>query len=402
MSEFQKSLIGAAIFPHGSKAVVILEAGITRNHFTGDVRAAWEAVERIIAKGAPLNLLTLSEAVRGRLNACFVEECLDACPSAEFTLYNIEQVKKETLLRQAKEAAEVCRKQLQAATLDDAEVVLSDCQTRMLNLNPANIEQAVPLEDCISEFAEQCEAGTVGVIPWPMDAITNHYGRLQEEFIIIHALPSVGKTAFVIQWLCHLHRNGFKTAFASLESSKRAIAPRFLSHLGQVDTLQMKRGYISTDTRRKVEQAKQEARELKLSIKDGHMTDSQLATWCRIQKQAGAQIIFIDNLRHIDSAKKFQDETRKFMEMSLSVKRIRDQLHIPVVLLHHSNENGAVGWSRDLVKDADILLAMQNDGEIGDGTDKIDFIFQKHRDGGTSTVSSAFIKPFQTFTPYPH
>ncbi len=397
MSEFQKSLIGASIMQHDSQAPAILEAGITRNHFTGEARIAWASIECMIADGKPLNLLTLCEEAKGRIDARFVEKCLDASLSAAFTDYNIEQVKKETLLRQAKDAVEECRKQLSIATLDDAETILTDCQTRMLQIVNAAPNKTVPLHDHISNFVRQCEKGEAGVIPWPLESIANQYGKLLEEFIIIHALPSIGKTALVIQWITHLHGNGFKTAFASLESSARAIAPRFLSHVGQIDTLRMKRGYVPPQTRQKAEKAVQKVSELGIVIKDGHMTDSQLAAWCRIQKQAGAQIIFIDNLRHIDSSRTFQDETRKFMEMSLAVKRIRDQLRIPIVLLHHSNENGAVGWSRDIVKDADIILSLEKDGGLGAGVDKINFTFQKHRDGGTCTIPFVFNKPFQTF-----
>lgn len=395
-SNFQKALIGAALAPYDSQLEKIIEAGITREDFTGTARQVWAELEAMFCAGRAVNLLTVTEGLAGRVEPQYIESCLDTCPSAAFTPHNIELVRRETLLRRGRALLLGVEAAIQSATTDNAEAVIADIQTRWFDLAIPR-DESLKLHEHMGEFIRQCGEGTAGVVPWFLPVIQNRYGKLTEEFIVIHAQPSVGKTAFIIQWITYLHRNGFKAAFASLESSARGIAPRFLSHIGEINALHMKTGHTSAEMSRRAANAVEEARQLGFVIRDGNMTDGQLAAWCRIQKQAGAQIIFIDNLRHIDSAQRYQDETRKFMEVSLSVKRIRDQLHIPVVLLHHSNEAGDVSWCKDIKKDADILLHLNRCGSRDNDTDEVDLVFQKGRDSGEFAIPALFHKSVQTF-----
>jgi replicative DNA helicase len=332
------------------------------------------------------------------INFQFLSECVDACPTAHFVDHYISSLKRETLLRRAASMLLDCQDQLQGATSDTAEEVIASLQKGWLDLR-IDTPTADSLPDSMAEFIRQCKEGIAGVVPWFLPEIQQRYGKLTEEFVIIHSQPSIGKTALVIQWITYLHRIGFKSAFASLESSVRGIAPRFISHVAQVNSLLMKTGFCSTENMAKAEKSVQIVDDLKFCIRSGHMTDGQLMAWCRIQKQSGAQIIFIDNLRHIDTVSTYDSEIRKFMEISLSVKRIRDQLGIPVVLLHHSNEAGDVGWCKDIKKDADVIVYLDRRAENGGGqsVDLVDWVFQKGRDSGTFTIPTRFDKTVQTY-----
>lgn len=375
---------------------VALELGVDRNDFVGANAAIWSDIEKMYATSIPVTMMKLFERMPEYINE--IEDCANCASVTESqTLYFSDSVKRETLLRNARRLILEAQDFIESANADNAEEVIAEIQKQWIDLRITRVDDK-EIHEHIGDFIEDCEKGELGVVPWFLPSLRKRYGRLTEEFIVLHAQPSVGKTAFVVQWMTYLHRNGYKAALATLESSKKGIAPRFLSHIGQVNTLLMKNGNPFPDDNKRAKAAFMEAKELAFVVKDGAMTDGQLMAWCKIQKQNGAQIIFIDNLRHIDSVTKYESETRKFMEISLAVKRIRDELGIPVVLLHHSNEDGDVGWSKDIKKDVDALVYLdKQEGDYGSFTDRVDFVFQKGRDTGTFTIETLFQKDMQTY-----
>ena len=395
MTVSQKALIGAS-FEDQRLLEAILELGVTRDDFTAECKLLWIDIEKMYAKGIPVTVGKAYERVPEFID--LIEECTENSPKTESqTIYFADSVKREALLRKAHGLILEAQDFIETANADNAEEVIAEIQKQWIDLRINKVDDKA-IHEHIGEFIQQCDEGEIGVIPWFLTSLQERYGKLVEEFIVVHAQPSVGKTAFVVQWMTYLHRNGYKAALASLESSKKGIAPRFLSHIGQVNTLLMKNGNGFPDDKKKAQKAFDEAKELAFNVKDGHMTDGQLMAWCKIQKQNGVQIIFIDNLRHIDSVTKYDSEVRKFMEISLAVKRIRDELGIPVVLLHHSNEDGDVGWSKDIKKDVDALIYLdKREGEYGAFVDKVDFVFQKGRDTGTFTIETLFQKDMQTY-----
>ncbi len=397
MSSYQKGLIHFVLRPFDSKLETILEAGITSEDFTGDYKTIWREIEKVFAVEGEVHSLKIHGNLPTLMMA--ITECED-CAVSDYLLPSIiEDAKHETLHRRLKTSLFEFSEAIKEVNAADVETFLGSIQQKFLNIETQTDKRTI-LYEAMAEFVEKCRAGNYGTIPWPITRIQNRYGNLSEEFIVIHALPSIGKTALVIQWMVFLARKGIKCALASLESSTASISPRFISHIGQVNSLTMKCAGLSPSTEKKALSAIEEAKSLHklINIRDGNMNDGQLLAWCRIQKQQGAKIIFIDNLRHIDSVKTFETEIRKFMELSLSVKRIRDQIKIPVVLLHHSNEAGDIGWSKDIRKDVDIEIAIERVNPSVDGQpDDIRFNFKKARDAGTFMIEAEFDKEYQTY-----
>ncbi len=394
MTETQKVLIGYVLtVDDGFDS--IMESGISRNDFTGQCKYVWTEIERLYSENIPVTLSKVMERATGAFD--LVIECADAGCVSSHSGYYVTSILRETLMRNASAAIEEARISVLEADCDNIEVVVADIQMKLIDLVIEKPEDK-PLHEHMQGFVDDCKAGDYGIVPWFLPKLNAMCGKLVEEFVVLHAQPSVGKTAFIVQWATDLRRRGFNPAIATLESSKKSLAQRFISHLGQVNTLLMKTGRSFPDDYKKADKAILEAERLDFNVRDGVMTDGQLMAWAKIQKNNGADIIFIDNLRHIDSIKSFADETRKFMEISLSVKRIRDHIKIPVILLHHSNEDGDVGWCKDIKKDVDFLIYLERKDNGGvPNIDNVDFVFQKARDAGTFKIRTDFKKDMQTY-----
>jgi hypothetical protein len=93
--------------------------------------------------------------------------------------------------------------------------------------------------------------------------------------------------------------------------------------------------------------------------------------------------------------------------VSLRLKRMRDDLRIPVIALHHANAEGDVSWSRDLRRDVDVLLMMAHNEERSVTPESangfrgrwfVDWTVDKCRDGRKGmTLVTEFDKERQVF-----
>jgi len=360
----QQAIIGYVLSDFTDGFDGIMESGVAPSDFTGECKTIWMEIEKAYAENIPITQLKISD----RLGAGFWDIVGDCCENGcldSDLQYNLDSLKRETLIRRSYDIILNAQDNIQTANCDNIEQIVADLQKDVINLHIEKPNDK-PMHEHMGEFVEKCKEGTVGVVPWFFPALNRRCGKLVEEFIVVHAQPSVGKTAFIVQWATYLRRNGFNPAIVTLESPKKSLAQRFISHMGQVNTLFMKTGSSHPDDYMKAGRATREAEELGFNIRDGM---------------------------------NYESETRKFMEISLSVKRIRDHIGIPVVLLHHSNEDGRVGWAKDIEKDVDYLIYLERkDNTTGDKMcDNIDFVFQKGRDAGTFTLNTLFKKDMQTY-----
>jgi hypothetical protein len=98
-----------------------------------------------------------------------------------------------------------------------------------------------------------------------------------------------------------------------------------------------------------------------------------------------------------------KDTVEQFRELFLGCKRIRDDVDLPFMILHHTNTEGEAAWSRDIERDADIMLHMNvtSESNKGDPVDEyigIGFEFRKYREDASGLIiETEFKRRIQTF-----
>lgn len=263
--------------------------------------------------------------------------------------------------------------------------------------------------DWLDRMTEPEETSTM--LDWPVRTITETVGRVDRELIWVVALPSVGKTAWTLQWMAVLAKQGHITSLASLESSQESVASRLISHTAPMDTFNIRQRRADLT---EIEAARRAADALSSNIRvtDSGMSLDQLYSWGRAEKRAGSKILIVDNTRHIRMGS--GDRVQHMAEISNRMKQLRDDTKLPVVILHHSgfDQNGKekVSWSSDIEKDADMLIFLRDndkvnkpEGEKSPMPDRwcVTCDFDKNREGGRFARSlMEFDKPTQTFKPW--
>jgi replicative DNA helicase len=205
------------------------------------------------------------------------------------------------------------------------------------------------------------------LLDWPVDTLTQAIGRLDREVVWIIAQPSMGKTAFVIQWLLNLAEQGHVVSFASLESSRQLVASRALANWCPLNNYPIRQRRASAELVKQAYETADRLPKLVRVIDGGQRTLDQLYAWGRAEARLGSRLIVVDNTRHI-KVRGNVDRVNEVAEISQRMKQLRDDTGVPVVMLHHSSvdkKNGKedASWSSDIRKDTDIMLFLRHDEE---------------------------------------
>jgi len=337
-----------------------------------------------------------------------LESCVDSLDTIAHLEYHAEQLRGYRLIQAGTDNAERAASLLLQSDPLDAVDVISRIQDSWIELC-APADEGRPLAEIGAELIEEWRTDKAfeNRITWPMAKLNEIIGPLEDELVFLVAKESVGKTAFAIQLIVNA-AHGHKTAsFASLESSKKRILPRFIGHVGQINTLGMKYGKGTQEDFNAAMDAVSKIREMPLRVIDTPSTIDQLYAWAKGEKAAGSKLVVIDNMRHIRPSRKYNSPIEQMRDFSIRLKHIRDDVRLPVVVLHHTNDSGDVSWAKDIRRDADILLFLSEDeanstkptSENGYvGRTIVDCDVDKNRDGRAHIIiKTEFRKEVQTF-----
>jgi replicative DNA helicase len=410
-ADVERGTMGAILYDAARAMPLCIQAGCRADWFADrTLAAAYQLAERAYGDGKPVDLLTIGAKAKRPSSLALLEECAGAAWTATNIGYYLEMLEQYATHAAALEMAEQARARLAKLHPLDAADQIDDIKSAWESLGTRNLNKAPELYalamDAIRQWTTPKTERPLR-IQWPVHALDQIIGGLTEELVYLCAAESVGKTAFVLQFLIGNGKAGICGAMASLESSAKRLVPRMLSQLAGLNTLEVDRGYYDQDDVAALQAAADALRNPGFVVADHPMTTEQLLAWGRLSVSRGAQYLVIDNTRHIQVRQRFNSPVEEMRYISLRLKRMRDELRVPVVALHHANANGDVSWSKDLRWDVDVLVMMAHNAEkstvpvAGDGFRGrwfVDFGIEKNRDGRKGmTITSEFDKERQVF-----
>lgn len=207
-----------------------------------------------------------------------------------------------------------------------------------------------------------------------LDYFTNG-GFAKEEYVIIAARPSIGKTAFALSMMYNMIRNGTKLAFFSLEMPASSIAKRLFSISSKIDLKKIQNANFIGDEYDRLLSSVEQLFELKDNmyiIDVPNISLSELRTKARIlKKERDIECIVIDYIGLISLSPNYSS-LKKFEQVSmisLALKSLARELKIPVICLCQ------VG--RDSEEQAPILSNLRDSGSIEQDADVVCFLHRK-------------------------
>ncbi|MCL2410648.1 MAG: replicative DNA helicase [Treponema sp.] len=200
-----------------------------------------------------------------------------------------------------------------------------------------------------------------------LDEYTSGFQR--DEFIIIGARPSVGKTALALNIASHIaFHQKIPTAFFSLEMSDIALVQRLISSEAMVKAQNLRKGVLSSVDYGKVVNVMSVIDAAPFHIVD--MPNMKLldlrAQARKLKAQQDVKIIFIDYLGLIGHENSSLARYEQISEISRSLKSLARELHVPIVVLCQ--------LTRDAQREAPTLAHLRDSGSIEQDADLVLFL----------------------------
>jgi len=394
----------------------------------------FEAVLSLDAKGLRADIQTVVQELKqmGKLDeaggASYVSGLTTVIPSSANIDYYAQMVRNYSLKRSLLKVAS----KIGVNAYDEskeARETLEEVQQSIFELSDdRQVFSARKIKEVLKETIERIDS--VMKSKNPITGISSGFDKLdqmtsgfqRDEFIIIGARPSVGKTALALNMASHIafHKK-IPTAFFSLEMSDIALVQRLISSEATVQAQNIRSGFLSTGDYKKIVDVMSVIYEAPFHIVD--MPNMRLldlrAQARKMRAQQQVEIIFIDYLGLVGHENGALPRYEQISEISRSLKSLARELHIPVVVLCQLNRDAQ--WevptlanlrdSGSIEQDADLVLFLNREPPKKSNKEKeekapppvdiipTDLIVAKQRNGPTGVVKLDLVAKFAKFTP---
>ncbi|MCL2208608.1 MAG: replicative DNA helicase [Treponema sp.] len=402
--------------------------------YTRSNQRIFEAILSLDAKGLRADIQTVVQELKqmGKLDeaggASYVSGLTTVIPSSANINYYTQSVKNYSLKRSLLKVASQIAVNAHDESMEAREV-LEEVQQNIFELSDdRQVFSYRKIGEVLKETIEQIDY--VMKSKNPITGISSGFDKLdqftsgfqREEFIIIGARPSVGKTALALNMASNIAFHQKKpAAFFSLEMSNVALVQRLISSEANVQSQNIRSGFLSTGDYKNIVNAMSVIYEAPFHIVD--MPNMKLldlrAQARKMRAQQQVEIIFIDYLGLIGHENNSLPRYEQISEISRSLKSLARELHIPVIVLCQLNrdaqwETPTLANLRDsgsIEQDADLVLFLNREQPKKSAKDKeekpqapsdiipTDLIIAKQRNGPTGVVKLDLVTKFAKFTP---
>lgn len=352
----------------------------------------------------------------GGKNPAFIATLNDHVPTSANWEYYAKSVKRYSMLRNAL----VLAQNVLSATVETIEAEVDTFLTKGAELMDVSGGAAVkPIREIIPAVIERIEKayaskGELPGIPTGLDSLDRIIDGYQNDFIILGARPSMGKTALAVGSAASIVRGGKNVGFISAEMPSEKILMRLLSAKTGIDSRSIKSGRLKQAHFTQIHDAFGEIYDYNLWIDDQSTKLAEVVSSCRIMRRIkGCDVIFIDHAGMIVCDG--DGVAEKGNNVSKTIKRLQRELGIPIILLSQLKRDAEgkepnlsdLRNSGSFEEDADVVMFLHRDRITSDGNGgRVDerapqpakVIVLKDRDGEIGEAPAMFIPSTARFT----
>lgn len=425
--ETEQAVLGGVILDPRSFLDVAAALRGAKDFFLLRHQYIWKSMERLNERKEPIDYITLGDELEnmGVLNdiggRAYLVQLVSHVGTSMYTPVYAELVRRDAIRRDMLVATDKMRTaiQNQSITLDEVRAQ-ADAEwleiTGQVSANKAGAwvgDVASDLFDEVSRLMTEKKA-LAGLSTGLLDLDHLMYGFEPSTLTILAARPGVGKSALMDCFALNVAQE-HPVIYATSERSRVQVVRRMVSILTGIPTSKFKTGKLTPQEAHRFTEAIGEINNLPIYFDDTPMPTPRelfhMSKW--MVERHGAKLILFDGMYRSKTGDPDVDRNPhlKYGEIALQLKTISRELDVPVVATHQ--------LSRELEKRKDkrpMLSDLRESGRIEEEADKVlflyrdemyneasefpnqcDAILEKHRDGGTGTVSLYFEKTSTKF-----
>ncbi|MFA6258561.1 MAG: replicative DNA helicase [Candidatus Paceibacterota bacterium] len=388
----------------------------------------FQAMLELAQKNEPIDMLSLSNKLSEQKllknigGNSYLAELANSVPSSANIKHYAEIVQKKYTLRSLIEASDYISELAFSENDGKMEEILDEAEKRIFGVvNAPKNQKYTNLKDALPEAFERIEKlhdrkGEFRGLPTGFRDLDNTLSGLQKsDLIILAARPSMGKTTLALdiaRMAATLHNKA--VGIFSLEMSCQQLIDRMLSAESRVDAWKIRTGknlHIESDFGR-IRDAMQRLSKAKIYIDDqaGNSITRMKAAARRWKAEKGLDLIVVDYLQLMSTARNYDSMVNQVTEISRSLKSLAKELNVPVLALSQlsravESRGGKPRLSdlRDsgsIEQDADVVMFIHRDDKGKDESEKTniaEILIEKHRNGPTGKVDLYFEEKTTTF-----
>ena len=423
----ERAILGSILLDNSliAQAVEMLKPEV---FYVPSHRRVFAAMTALFERGSEINPILIAEELRkdNSLEAAggmlFLSHLAFGLPHVSSLSTYAKVVRGKYLLRQLVNVAnKITAEALEEE--DEPQNILDHAEHAIFALADERIRQGFehikhPAERVL-EKAESVEHRDLVVTGVPtgfrnLDSLTS--GFQKQDFIVIAARPSMGKTSLALTLAQHaaIEHNAVIGVF-SLEMSAESLAMRMLCSEASVDAQKFRSGFLSNEEWSRLGKALGKLADARIFIDDTPAI-SVLEMRAKARRLATEQkqldMIVVDYMQLMSgSGNRFESRQQEVSQISRELKALAKELNVPLVALSQLSrapenrtdhrpqladlrESGAIEQDADLVA---FIFREEQYHRTDENRNIAELIVAKQRNGPTDTVYLAFLNQFARF-----
>ncbi|HET7615605.1 MAG TPA: replicative DNA helicase [Bacillales bacterium] len=424
--EAEQAVLGA-IFLRPEAISLASELLMPEDFYRTAHQRIFDAMLALSDKSEPVDLITVTSELQDKRlleevgGVSYLSDLADSAPTAANIEYYSRIVEEKSILRRLiRTATDIVSEGYMRE--EEVETILDDAEKSILEVSQRRNSGAFQsIKDVLVETYDNIEMlqnrkGEVTGIPSgfvELDRMTAGFQR--NDFIIVAARPSVGKTAFALNMAQSIAtQTEENVAIFSLEMGAQQLVMRMLCAEGNIDAQRLRTGRLTDEDWQKLTMAMGSLSAAGIYIDDTPgVRVSEIRAKCRRLKQEhGLGVVLIDYLQLIQGSGRSRDNRQQEVsEISRTLKGLARELEVPVIALSQLSRGvesrqdkrpimSDIRESGSIEQDADIVAFLYRDDyydKESEDQNMIEIIIAKQRNGPVGTVELAFIKEYNKF-----
>lgn len=402
-----------------------------------DHRLIYRVMEKLSNQTKPLDVLTVSEALR-EINELenaggeiYLFELANNTPSAANITAYADIVRERSVLRQLISTAnDIASHAFNPKGRSSIELLdLAERQVFAIAEQGARVGGPTNVKEYLTRTMERIDAlfqsgnAITGVPSGYHDFDDMTSGLQASDLVIIAGRPSMGKTTFAMNIAEHVAiKSRLPVLVFSMEMPGEAIVMRLLSSLCRIDQLRIRTGKLEEEDWPRISSTVSMLSEAPLFIDDTPaLSPAEVrARARRVAKEHGQiGLIVVDYLQLMQVPGYNENRTAEISEISRSLKSLAKELKVPVIALSQLNRSleqradkrpvmSDLRESGAIEQDADLIVFIYRDEVYNEGSpDKgtAEIIIAKQRNGPIGKTRLTFLGQytcFENFTRHPY
>ncbi len=424
----EASLLGAILIDSDAIVKVADQIGV-EDFFDARHRHIYEAVRKLYEKRSAIDVLTLSDQLKGSGyldmvgGPAYLTELTNFVPTAAHAEQYADIIAQKAVRRRLISAG----KEISSVGSDEAKSVkelIEEAETKLFDVSQQHVKQTiVSIETILSDSFERLDdlhkdkAKLRGIPTGFKDMDSMLAGLQRSDLFILAARPSMGKTAFALNLAHNVAVQAKEPVLLfSLEMSKEQLVDRLLSMESGVDAWALRTGNLTDADFEKIGHAMGTLSEAPIYIDDTPgITVSDMRTKARREAhQRPLGLIIVDYLQLMSGGGKFASDgnrVQEISEISRGLKGVARELNVPLIALSQLSRSvesrspqipqlADLRESGSIEQDADVVAFIYREEYYNPETERkkvTDILIKKHRNGPTGGIELYFDNEKQRF-----